>query len=292
MPRASKELLDTMNEALSEELASIIQYLWHHIQARGMHSAAIAEKFKAVSMVEMKHAERIAERIDLLGGVPTTAIDAITPGAHGDVGRMLRDNLEAERKAVEMYRKLVAMARAADDPVTRVIAEEILGETEDHAHGLEKLLADAAGQPAPKAEAKKKSPLIDALNVSVSDELASIIQYQWHHVMAKGIASPAIIDLFEKHSIDEMRHAYAFAERIDLLGGDLTVELHPIAVGGDLRKMLQDDLDGEYRAIEMYKRYVKLAEKEDDPVTRRMYEGTLATEEGHANDWETVLEKN
>jgi bacterioferritin len=243
-------------------------------------------------MVEMKHAERIAERIDLLGGVPTTAIDAITPGSHGDVAKMLRDNLEAEKKAVEMYRKLVGITKAADDPVTRVIAEEILGETEEHAHELGKLLADAAGQPAAKAAAKKTSALIDALNVSVSDELASIIQYQWHHVMAKGIASPAIIDMFESHSMDEMRHAYAFAERIDLLGGDLTVELHPIAVGGDLRKMVQDDLDGEYRAVEMYKGYVKLADQSDDPVTRRMYEETLATEEGHANDWETVLEKS
>jgi len=98
--------------------------------------------------------------------------------------------------------------------------------------------------------------------------------------------------MFESHSMDEMRHAYMFAERVDLLGGDLTVELHPIAVGGDLTKMLQDDLDGEYRAIEMYKGYIKLAEQSDDPVTRRMYEETLATEEGHANDWETVLEKS
>jgi bacterioferritin len=292
MPKGSKKLLDAMNEALSEELASIIQYLWHHIQARGMNSAAIADRFKAISMVEMHHAETIAERIDLLGGTPTIAVDAISPGSHGDAARMLRDNVAAEKKAIDMYRRLIQMAREADDAVTRVIAEEILGETEEHAHDLEKLLSDAEGQPSVKPEAKKRSPLIDALNISVSDELGSIIQYQWHHVMAKGMASPAIIEMFESHSMDEMRHAYMFAERVDLLGGDLTVELHPIAVGGDLTKMLQDDLDGEYRAIEMYKGYIKLAEQSDDPVTRRMYEETLATEEGHANDWETVLEKS
>jgi bacterioferritin (cytochrome b1) len=56
--------------------------------------------------------------------------------------------------------------------------------------------------------------------------------------------------------------------------------------------MVQDDLDGEYRAVEMYRGYVKLAEQEDDPVTRRMFEEALAAEEGHANDWETVLEKD
>ena len=291
MPKGSKELLAAMNEALSEELASTVQYLWHHIQARGIHSAAIAATFKQVAMVEMKHAERIAERIDLLGGAPTTAFDAIHPGAHGDVRRMLRENLRAEEKAVAMYRKLVQMAREQDDPVSRTVFEEILGETEEHAHELGKLLADAGDARRPKAARKKRSKLIDALTVAVSDELAAIIQYQWHHVMARGIASPAILAMFESHSMDEMRHAYAFAERIDLLGGDLTVEVHPIAVGGDLRKMIQDDLDGEYRAIEMYRGYVKLAEQVGDPVTRRLFEETLATEEGHANAWEAVLEK-
>jgi len=291
MPKGSKELLGAMNEALSEELASIIQYLWHHIQARGIQSPAIAEMFKATSMVEMKHAELIAERIDLLGGKPTTAIDAISPGTHGDVARMLRDNLTAEEKAVAMYRKLVRIAREQDDPASRVMLEGILADTEGHAHELGKLLEDAGAAKARRAAKKQRSKLIDALNVAVSDELASIIQYEWHHVMAQGIASPAILAMFESHAMDEMGHAYAFAERIDLLGGDLTVELHPIAVGGDLRKMVQDDLDGEYKAIEMYRGYVKLAEQEDDPVTRRLMEETLATEEGHANDWETVLEK-
>jgi bacterioferritin len=291
MPKGSKQLLATMNEALSEELASVVQYLWHHIQARGINSAAIAGMFKQVSMVEMRHAEKIAERIDLLGGRPTTALDAISPGSHGDVARMLRDNLREEERAVAMYRHLVEMAEEADDPVSRVLFEEILGETEGHAHELSKLLADAGAAKRGRAARKKRSKLIDALNVSVSDELASIIQYQWHHVMAKGIASPAIIEMFESHSMDEMRHAYAFAERVDLLGGDLTVEIHPIKVGGGLEKMLRDDLQGEYRAIEMYEGYVKLAEREDDPVTRRLYEETLTAEEGHANAWETVLEK-
>jgi bacterioferritin len=291
MPKGNKQLVGAMNGALSEELASIIQYLWHHIQARGMHSAAIAERFKAISMVEMKHAEMIAERIDLLGGRPTIAVDRIVPGTHGDVARMLRDNAKAEEDVIETYRGLIELAIEADDPVTRVILEDILADTEDHAHELRKLLADAAGAKKVAAPRKKKSPLIDALNVAISDELASIIQYSWHHVMAKGIASPAIIDMFEAHSMDEMRHAYMFAERVDLLGGDLTVEIHPIKVGGGLEKMIQDDLKGEYMAIDMYKEYIKLAEAEGDPVTRRMFESALAAEEGHANDWETVLGK-
>ena len=138
---------------------------------------------------------------------------------------------------------------------------------------------------------KGSKELLDALNEALTDELAAIIQYMYHHIMGRGLASPAVLEMFKAHSMDEMKHAYAIAERVDLLGGVPTITVGRIAVGGDLRKMVQDDLDGEYRAIEMYKRYIKLAAKEDDPVTRRLLEDILATEEGHANAWETVLEK-
>src|SRR3990170_2405062 len=138
---------------------------------------------------------------------------------------------------------------------------------------------------------KGSKQLLDALNEALSDEYAAIIQYMLHHVMARGLVSPEIAETFKSHAMDEMKHAYALAERIDLLGGTPTTAVGPIMVGGDLKKMVQDDLDGEYRAIDMYGRYVKLAAKGDDPVTRRLLEDILATEEGHANDWETVLEK-
>lgn len=138
---------------------------------------------------------------------------------------------------------------------------------------------------------KGSKELLDALNEALSDELASIIQYMYHHIMGRGMASPAILEMFKSHSMDEMGHAYALAERIDLLGGVPTTSVGQIKAGGDLKKMVQDDLDGEYRAIEMYRRYIKIAERDDDPVTRRLLEDILATEEGHANEWETVLDK-
>ena len=138
MPKASPKFIEALNEALSEELASIIQYLWDHILARGLESPAIAEMFKGLSMVEMKHAYSIAERIDLLGGVPTTAVGPIKIG--GDLRKMVDDNLKLEYDAIEMYRKLVKMAEAEDDPVSRRLMEDILGETEEHANQLEAVL--------------------------------------------------------------------------------------------------------------------------------------------------------
>jgi bacterioferritin len=138
MPKASTKFIEALNEALTEELASIIQYLWDHILARGMESPAIADMFKGLSMIEMKHAYSIAERIDLLGGVPTTSVGPIKIG--GDLRKMVDDNLKLEYDAIEMYKKLVKMAEAEDDPVSRRLMEDILGETEEHANQLESVL--------------------------------------------------------------------------------------------------------------------------------------------------------
>ena len=141
MPKASKELLDALNDGLSEELTSIIQYMWQHVTARGLDSPAIADLFKETSMVEMSHAYKVAERIDLLGGVPTTAIGPIRLGSN--LRQMLEEDLKAEEDTVELYRNLVKLARKEDDPVTLRMLEDILGETEEHAHTLAAILEKA-----------------------------------------------------------------------------------------------------------------------------------------------------
>jgi bacterioferritin len=139
---------------------------------------------------------------------------------------------------------------------------------------------------------KGSKELIDALNQDISYELASIIQYMWHHVMASGVESPAIIDRFRLVAMDEMRHAEMLGERIDLLGGVPTTELAAIQVGGDLKKMIEDDIAGEELAVRLYKEHIKLADGLDDPTSRRMLEDILADEERHLHDWETILEKS
>ncbi len=139
---------------------------------------------------------------------------------------------------------------------------------------------------------KGAKELIDALNEDISYELAAIIQYMWHHVMASGVQSPAIIDRLRLVAMAEMRHAEMLAERIDLLGGVPTTKLQAVQVGGNLKKMIQDDVAGEKLAIRMYKQHIKLADGLDDPISRRMLEDILADEEGHLHDWETILEKS
>ena len=131
--------------------------------------------------------------------------------------------------------------------------------------------------------------IIAALNQDVSLELGAVIQYLWHHYMAEGMESPAIIELQEKVSRDEMKHLEAFAERVIALGGEPPTEIAPVKKGGDLKKMIRDDLAGERNAIQVYKGHIKLAAELGDTTTRLMLEEIVSQEEGHVDLWETTL---
>ncbi|KCZ72447.1 bacterioferritin (cytochrome b1) [Candidatus Methanoperedens nitroreducens] len=131
--------------------------------------------------------------------------------------------------------------------------------------------------------------IIDALNKDREQELSAIIQYMKHHYEGQGMESPEILDKEREIAIAEMRHAESLGERINYLGGVPTKSVSHIAEGGDLRKMIQDDLAKENTAIKQYKEHIKLAAEEGDITTRVMLEQILKEEEDHANTWETVL---
>ena len=139
-----------------------------------------------------------------------------------------------------------------------------------------------------KADREK---IIKALNIDIGLEIGAIIQYIMHEVMAEGMESPAIMDKFEEISREEMKHLEKFADRVNYLGGVPNTKPNPVKVGGALKKMVQDDLDGEYTAIKTYKSQIKMFDEIGDTTTRLMVEEILADEEDHADTWETVLQK-
>jgi len=139
-----------------------------------------------------------------------------------------------------------------------------------------------------KADREK---IIKALNIDVGLEIGAIIQYTMHEVMAEGIESPAIMEKFEDIAKEEMKHLQKFADRVNYLGGVPNTKPNPVKVGGTLKKMVQDDLDGEYMAIKTYKSHIKMCEEIGDTTTRLMLEEILTDEENHADTWETVLQK-
>jgi bacterioferritin len=132
--------------------------------------------------------------------------------------------------------------------------------------------------------------LIDMLNRSIARELQVSIQYMWHHVMAVGLTSPSAKEVFKEIGIVEMKHAESFAERLDQLGGVPTTTPSPIFVGGDLHKMLQDDFRAEQEAVSLYRDGVKLCVEIDDPVSRRLFEDILASEEEHLKTFSDMLQ--
>lgn len=136
-----------------------------------------------------------------------------------------------------------------------------------------------------------RQKIIKALNFDIGLEIGAIIQYVMHEVMAEGMESPAIMEKFESISRDEMKHLERFAERVNYLGGVPNTKPAPIKVGGALKKMMQDDLDGEYMAIKTYKEHVKMCAGIGDTTTRLMLEEILTQEEDHADTWETILQK-
>jgi bacterioferritin len=129
---ASKTLLDKLNEAIANEVLVSIQYMWQHVTVRGVNAESVGGVFKEIAITEMKHAESIAERIDYLGGVPTTRPLRATVCIGKTLKEMLDVDKNAELEAIALYREIIKLAEKEGDPTTRRLFEEILAAEEDH----------------------------------------------------------------------------------------------------------------------------------------------------------------
>jgi len=128
--KASVKLTDMMQQAIAREIQVSVQYMWQHVMAKGLESAEIAEVFEEVAMTEMKHAEKIAERIFYFDITPTTKPDPIKVG--GTLKEMLKYDAKAEEEAIDLYKKIIKQASTEGDSTTRLLFEQILADEEDH----------------------------------------------------------------------------------------------------------------------------------------------------------------
>jgi bacterioferritin len=128
--KVSDDLKAMLNNAIAREIQVSVQYMWQHVQVVGVKGVAVQDKFQEVAIAEMKHAERIAERLWYLGGAPTTKPAPI------EVGNNLKEFLEldtkAEVEAVVMYRQIIEMANKENDFTTAFMFKEILEDEEEH----------------------------------------------------------------------------------------------------------------------------------------------------------------
>jgi bacterioferritin len=128
--KASSKLTDMLNQAIAREIQVSVQYMWQHVMAKGLESAEIADVFEEVAITEMKHAEKIAERIFYFDITPTTKPDPIKVG--GTLKEMLEYDAKAEEEAIDLYKEIIKVAAAEGDSTTRLLFEQILAEEEEH----------------------------------------------------------------------------------------------------------------------------------------------------------------
>jgi bacterioferritin len=134
----SKEIIEMMNKAISMELQVSIQYMWQHVRIYGFDHLGVADELKKIAIEEMKHAEDIAERVDYLGGVPTTVPAEITVGDKPQ--EMIGYDMKAEEATIAFYKSIIDKAIAEKDHVTKKLFESILTDEEDHHNVFRTLL--------------------------------------------------------------------------------------------------------------------------------------------------------
>lgn len=140
-----EQAISILNEALATELVCVLRYRFHYFMASGINSAGVAEEFLEHANEEQEHADSIAKRIKQLGGKPEMSPQFIAANSHSEykegtsLADMLREDLIAERIAIETYRAIVRWF-GEKDPTSRRMIEEILAIEEEHADELADLL--------------------------------------------------------------------------------------------------------------------------------------------------------
>ncbi len=154
-----------LNDALATEIVCVLRYRRHYFMARGIDSQSVATEFLAHSNEEQGHADQIAERIVQLGGEPDFSPGSLAGRSHAEyvagnsLVDMIREDLVAERIAIDSYRDAIRYL-GGDDPTTRRMLEGILAVEEEHADDLADLLqcfpAESKKTPVPMKAAKTK----------------------------------------------------------------------------------------------------------------------------------------
>jgi bacterioferritin len=145
-------VLKLLNDSLATEIVCVLRYRRHYFMARGIHSQGVAAEFLAHSNEELGHADEIAERIVQLGGEPDFSPGSLADRSHAEyvAGKslvdMMREDLVAERIAIDSYRDAIQYL-GGHDPTTRRMLEGILAVEEEHADDLADLLQGFPSEP-------------------------------------------------------------------------------------------------------------------------------------------------
>jgi bacterioferritin len=140
-------VIKLLNEALATELVCVLRYKRHYFMANGIHADSVAAEFLEHANDEQGHADQIAARIVQLGGAPNFNPEGLLTRSHAEyvegdtLTEMIKEDLVAERIAIDSYREMVRYF-GTDDPTSRRMIEGILAVEEEHADDLVSLLGE------------------------------------------------------------------------------------------------------------------------------------------------------
>jgi bacterioferritin len=132
----SQKVIDLLNKARSRELTAISQYMAQHYELEDSDFGKLASKFKEIAIAEMKHAEKLAERILFLKGEPTSKPDGVAKKGQ-KVSEMLNTNMALEAAAMKMYNEAAMVCAAEKDQISKELFEDLLKDEEDHLNYFE-----------------------------------------------------------------------------------------------------------------------------------------------------------
>jgi bacterioferritin len=144
--------VELLQSVLATEIVCVLRYTMHAIAATGLSSEGVKAEFAQHAKEEQEHMNAVAERINQLGGKPNFSPEGLATRAASQYSEgenlvdMIKENLIAERIAVDHYRELIRYF-GDNDPATRVMLEEILSVEEEHANDMHDLLVSHEGRP-------------------------------------------------------------------------------------------------------------------------------------------------
>ena len=148
-----EKAVDLLQTALATEIVCVLRYTMHAVAATGISSDGPKDEFLEHAKEEREHAEHIAERINQLGGTPNFNPEGLASRSASEYGSsdlnlvgMIKENLIAERIAIEHYRELIQFF-GEKDSTTRRMLEWILSVEEEHANDMHDLLVAHEGKP-------------------------------------------------------------------------------------------------------------------------------------------------
>ena len=138
-------VLRLLNEALATEIVCVLRYKRHQFMAHGLSAQSVADEFAEHAKEEQEHADMIAKRITELDGEPNFSPEGLLSRSHSEyvegekLTDMIKEDLVAERIAIESYSEIIRYL-GDNDPTSRRVMEEILAKEEEHAEEMNTLL--------------------------------------------------------------------------------------------------------------------------------------------------------